>query len=111
VKHKTTARFWNHFHALPAPVQEIARKNYQISERTRVILHYASRKLENFGQLGSAAIIGRSLWKTKATTLFGSGLILTKNIIACFMGSELNIQGGGKDKGPGSIEFSADCRI
>jgi hypothetical protein len=30
VKHKTTARFWNRFYALPLPIQEIARRSYEI---------------------------------------------------------------------------------
>lgn len=46
------------------------------SKIIRVIRHYASRKLENSGLLGSAATIERSLWKTKAAK-FGSGLVST----------------------------------
>jgi ribosomal protein S8E len=61
------------------------------SKIIRVIRHYASRKLENFGLLGSAAIIERSLWKTKAAT-FGSGLVPTKSMFACFMGSQPNVR-------------------
>jgi hypothetical protein len=53
VKHKTTARFWNHFHALPAPVQETARKNYRILRENP---RHPSLRFKKVGKLWSARV-------------------------------------------------------
>ena len=53
MKHKTTARFWNHFHVLPAPVQETARKNYQILRENP---RHPSLRFKKVGKLWSARV-------------------------------------------------------
>jgi hypothetical protein len=53
VKHKTTARFWSRFHALPVPVQEIARKNYQILKDNP---RHPSLRFKKVGKLWSARV-------------------------------------------------------
>jgi hypothetical protein len=53
VKHKTTARFWNRFYALPLPIQEIARRNYEILKENP---RHPSLRFKKVGKLWSARV-------------------------------------------------------
>ena len=46
-------RFWNRFRALPVPVQEIARKNYQILKENP---RHPSLRFKKVGKLWSARV-------------------------------------------------------
>lgn len=51
--HKTTARFWSCFYALPLPVQELARKNYELLKENP---KHPSLHFKKVGKLWSARI-------------------------------------------------------
>ena len=53
MKHKTTARFWNRFYALPLPIQEIARRNYEILKENP---RHPSLRFKKVGKLWSARV-------------------------------------------------------
>lgn len=53
MKHRTTKRFWSCFHALPEPVQEIARKNHELMVRNP---RHPSLHFKKVGKLWSARI-------------------------------------------------------
>ncbi len=53
--HKTTARFWTCFYALPEQVQQLARKNYELlKENSR----HPSLRFKKVGKLWSARVDG-----------------------------------------------------
>jgi len=51
--HKTTTRFWSCFYALPQPVQELARKNYELLKENP---RHPSLHFKKVGKLWSARI-------------------------------------------------------
>lgn len=54
--HRTTARFWTCFYALPEPVQKLARRNF---ERLKENPRHPSLHFKKVGELWSARV-GRS---------------------------------------------------
>ncbi|WP_295454263.1 hypothetical protein [uncultured Thiodictyon sp.] len=53
MKHKTTARFWNCFYALPEAVQGVTRKNYELLKQNP---RHPSLQLKKVGRLWSARV-------------------------------------------------------
>jgi hypothetical protein len=51
--HKTTTRFWSCFHALPEPVQRLARKNYELLKDNP---RHPSLRFKKVGKLWSARV-------------------------------------------------------
>jgi hypothetical protein len=109
VKHKATARFWNHFWALPTAVQEIARKNYQIlrdnprypyitlqeSRKTLVrsrdggsrgtrgqVLRFASRKWHDRRRIPATAL----LLSVGVTFGAGNGVLVRSSVVSGWPG-------------------------
>ncbi len=71
--HKTTARFWSCFYALPLPVQELARKNYELLKENP---KHPSLHFKKVGKLWSARI-GRNY---RALGVEGGGVGPTQDI-------------------------------
>jgi hypothetical protein len=53
--HRTTARFWACFHALPQQVQQLARKNYNLLRENP---RHPSLRFKKVGKLWSARVGG-----------------------------------------------------
>jgi hypothetical protein len=53
--HRTTARFWACFHALPEQVQQLARKNYNLLRENP---RHPSLRFKKVGKLWSARVGG-----------------------------------------------------
>jgi hypothetical protein len=53
--HRTTARFWACFHALPEQVQQLARKNYNLLKENP---RHPSLRFKKVGKLWSAQVGG-----------------------------------------------------
>jgi hypothetical protein len=53
--HRTTARFWACFHALPEHVQQLARKNYNLLKENP---RHPSLRFKKVGKLWSARVGG-----------------------------------------------------
>lgn len=53
MKHRTTARFWIGFRALPVAIQDIARKNYAILKENP---RHPSLRFKKIGKLWSARV-------------------------------------------------------
>jgi hypothetical protein len=53
--HRTTARFWACFHALPEQVQQLARKNYNLLKENP---RHPSLRFKKVGKLWSARVGG-----------------------------------------------------
>ena len=80
--HRPTPQFWDRFNKLPEPVQKVARKNFELLNKTRNTPHSISKKLANSGQYESALLTEH--WQLRMVMItFGSGLETTVNMIVC----------------------------
>lgn len=51
--HRTTARFWGCFHALPEPIQKLARRNFELLKENP---RHPSLRFKKVGKLCSARV-------------------------------------------------------
>jgi len=79
--HRTTGRFWKYFDALPGPIQNLARQNFELvkSNPGHPSLHL--KKVGKFGRSELEATIGHLLFKM-APISFGFGSAPTMNMSA-----------------------------